>query len=160
MYTVIQPMYLVLLCCCCRRRCCMSTFIASDRCGNRGRAALGRFGPGSRRAVGTWAWVQTRGNRRSPTARTRARRGTSESVWLSHCFCMSTQKNDYFLPWGSIDLVIVWVAEIDLLFVCEADIITWFYREHWNWPGFCVGARFLALFECGGRNLNWSQCRD
>ena len=31
-------------------------------------------------AVGAWAWVQTRGNRRSPAARARARRGTIESV--------------------------------------------------------------------------------
>ena len=43
-------------------------------------------------AVGTWVWVQTRGNRRSPAARTRARRGTSESVWVSRCFCMCTQQ--------------------------------------------------------------------
>ena len=43
-------------------------------------------------AVGTWAWAQTKGNRRSPTARTRARRGTSERVWVSHGFCMCTQQ--------------------------------------------------------------------
>ena len=43
-------------------------------------------------AVGTWVWVQTRGNRCSPAARTRARRGTSESVWVSRCFCLCTQK--------------------------------------------------------------------
>ena len=43
-------------------------------------------------AVGTWAWVRTRGNRRSPARRTRARRGTSESVWVSRCFCMCAQQ--------------------------------------------------------------------
>ena len=43
-------------------------------------------------AVGAWAWVQTRGNRRSPAVRAHAPRGTSESVWVSRCFCMCTQK--------------------------------------------------------------------
>ena len=33
-------------------------------------------------AVGTLAWVQTKGNRRSPAARARARRGTNENVWV------------------------------------------------------------------------------
>ena len=33
-------------------------------------------------------------------------------------------KNDFFLTWGSIDLVFVRVVEIDLVFVCWPKI-TW-----------------------------------
>ena len=58
-----------------------------------GRAALSRFGPGSR--LGCVAWVQTKVNRRSPAVRARARRD-SESVWawLSRCdyFCGITRR--------------------------------------------------------------------
>ena len=84
MYTAIQPMYLVLLLMLCLSALYFDFFITFDQCGNSGRAALGRFAPDI--AVGAWAWVQTRGNRCSRAARTRARRGTSESVWVSRVF--------------------------------------------------------------------------
>ena len=43
-------------------------------------------------------------------------------------FCLRAE-NASFLVWGSMDLVFVWVVEIDLVFVCRQEI-TWFSCEH------------------------------
>ena len=85
-HTAIQLMYLVLLCCrCCYCRRCMSIFLSLPiSVGIAGAPPWAVSAPDL--AVGMWAWVQTRENRRSPAARTRARRGASESVWVSRCF--------------------------------------------------------------------------
>ena len=67
----------------------MSIFYQFRLVWDRGRAALGRFGPGSRRG---YVGMGTDKRKPAPAARTRARRGTSESVWVGRCFCMCTQQ--------------------------------------------------------------------
>ena len=49
-------------------------------------------------------------------------------------------ENDLFLVYGASDVIVVWVVEIDLVFVCGPEI-TWFKCKHLNWLGFCVGGR-------------------
>ena len=50
----------------------------------------------------------------------------SKMTW----FCLQAE-NDLFLVWLSIDLVLVWVVEMDLVFSCGPEI-AWCQCEHRN----------------------------
>ena len=63
---------------------------------------------------------------------------------------------DLILVLGSIDLVNVWVIEVDLVFLCGPQI-AWFFYEHRNLLVFWCWWK-LTRFQGGGSELTWFLC--
>ena len=57
-----------------------------------------------------------------------------------------------FWVWWSIDLVFVWVVLVEIDSVLGyGPQIAWFYCEHRNWLGFCLGGRYCLDFSVGAK---------
>ena len=74
----------------------------------------------------------------------------SFNVWIEIGLFFSVRaENDLLSGWGSIDLVFVWVVEIDLV-VCEPEI-TWFSCEHQNRLDVRVGIEIDLISVMGSK---------